>query len=182
MNSLYRKAAVGFIIMMLLVLLLGITGCGSTAGEATTPTEPAAMETVATEIVLAEGETVCESIIEDSMPGLTRDEPVYGEVTRGEVLAGTMNCPGVLENTRSVSIVTLIDEDGEPGGWTLFTEHIPEDGGAWLGASHAELIDGIPTFFSTFEGDGELKGQRLEMVINMETMATKYRIVQVAEP
>lgn len=137
---------------------------------------PAAAETV-----LAKGETVCVMSTGDSITGVTRDEPVYGESTRGEVVTGMMDCPDLLENAKFVSIDTLIDEDGDPGALNFYVEYIPEDGGAWLGTGHIDESDGNMTMYVTAEGDGELEGQRMEFVLNTPDMGTTYRIVQVGE-
>ena len=143
---------------------------------------PVAQTPEAADVVLAEGETVCDMSIDDSMPGLTREEPVYGEVTRGEAMAGRMNCPGMLDNAKAFSIVTLIDEDGVPGALNFLVEYVPEAGGAWFGTGHWEDSDGIVSEVVALEGDGELEGQRMEFSHQYETGATTYRIVQVAEP
>lgn len=169
------RAMFGAVIVLMVLALL--TGC-QPAAEA-----PAAEPTVAPETVLAEGETVCEMSIDDWMLGLTREEPVFGEVTRGELQAGRMHCPGMLENARLFSLVTFIDEDGDPGGpLTFLAEYVPEDGGAWLGTGRLEGIDGTPTtLYATLEGDGELDGQQMEFALQVENMTATYRIVQVAE-
>lgn len=164
MNTLHRGTIVG--LTVLLVLLLGIAGCGGAAGEATN---------AATETVLAEGETVCEIEIlgEREDVGVLRDEPGLGEVLRGHLIWGDMNCPGAFENARVVALQDLGDAI-----WVGYNEIIPEDGGVWKG--FCDNTGGV-VGHCVNEGGGIYEGQRMDFELNWDSMAAKYRIVQVPE-
>lgn len=180
MNSLYRKLIVGFIV--LLVLLLGIAGCGGTTDEATTLAVPVATEPVAAEVVLAEGEAVCElTILDETLDAaLEHNEPELGRVIRGHLIWGDMNCPGAFENARVIAVQDFWDFNpttGEAGVWIGYNEIIPEAGGTWKG--QCEVIEGVT--HCTLEGSGVNEGKRLETELTWETMMNKYRIVQLPQ-
>jgi hypothetical protein len=177
MNSLFHKTIVSFIV--LLALLLGIAGCGGTTDEATPPAEPAAMEPVVAEVVLAEGETVCELTIldETSDAALEHPEPELGRVVRGHLIWADMNCPGSFDKARVIAVQDFWDFDpatGEAGVWIGYNEIIPETGGTWKG--QCEVIEGVS--HCILEGDGVNDGKRLETALDFENMTQTYRIFQ----
>ena len=175
MNILHHKTIVGFIGMLVLLLLLAaLPGC-----------QPAAETSAGT--VLAEGECTFEfpEYNERSDLSVDQEEPVYGDVNRGEVVIGSMHCPGLWDHAGFVGVQDFLNADWyevgdtvNPKEWNGYIEYIPDDGGAWSGWTHA---DDWTTVYQTLEGDGELEGRRLEIEGNLETSKAKYRIVQVGD-
>lgn len=174
MNTVYRKTSVRFTVV--LVLLLGLTGCGGAADE-----EPTAVEPVATETVLAEGETDCELTVldETSDAVLERTEGEMGRVVRGHLIWADMDCPGSFGKARVVAVQDFWDFDsyGDAAVWVAFNEIIPEEGGVWKGdCNNSEGVSRC-----VFDGGGIHEGQRLEVALTFATMKQEYRIVQVTE-
>ena len=163
MNTLHcRTTIVG--LMAVLALVVGMAGCGG-----------AAVEPAATETVLAEGETVCDLEIlgEREDVGVLRDEPGLGEVLRGHLIWGDMNCPGAFENARVVALQDIGDAI-----WVGYAEIIPDEGGVWKGfCDNTGAVIGR----CVYEGGGINEGKRLETEMNWDTMAMSYRTIQLPE-
>ncbi len=161
--------------MVTLLALLG--GCQQPAADM-----PVEEPTEVAEVVLAEGETVCELTIldETSDAALEHTEPELGRAVRGHLIWADMNCPGSFDKARVIALQDFWDFDpqtGEAGVWIGYNEIIPRAGGTWKG--QCEAIEGVS--HCTLEGDGVNEGKRLETAFDFENSTQKYRILQVPQ-